>query len=82
MENKEFELSISDIIENPEAVLRILGRDGAAQLISKLSAASPEAEAILKDCALTKMIESGSKIVTGRIILDDGSEEKGAAENE
>lgn len=66
--------AIKAIIEAPEDVLRILGPDKALQLLKKLSV-SPKIEAELKDCKLMKLIESGTKYVTGQIIT-------GGADNE
>lgn len=67
------DMAIKAICEEPEEVLRILGPDKALQLIKKLSV-SPELEAELKECKLMKLIESGTKYVTGQIIIDEEEE--------
>lgn len=60
------DLALKTIFEQPEEVLRILGPDQALQVIKKLSV-SPEIEAKLRESKLMKLIESGTKFVTGQI---------------
>ena len=67
------DMAIKAICEEPEEVLRILGPDKALQLIKKLSV-SPELEAELNECKLMKLIESGTKFVTGQIIVEEQEE--------
>ena len=74
METKDFEIVMDKILNHPEDVLRELGRDGALQLIRKLSA-TPTAAKVLEDCELMKMIESGRKIITGKILQEEADHE-------
>lgn len=61
--------TLERVLHNPEAVLQELGTAGALDVLSKL-AEDPEVAAVLKDCELVKMIESGKKYVTGTIIKE------------
>ena len=70
---EDMNTAIDAIYQQPEEVLRILGQDYALQLINKLSV-SPELEAELKECKLMKLIESGTKYVTGQIIVEEQEE--------
>lgn len=71
METEKIEIVLDDVLNHPEEVLRELGTDDALALVKRLSQSSPTAEAALKDCQLVKLIESGVKFVTGKIIKEE-----------
>lgn len=71
MEIEKIEIIMDEILNRPEDVLRELGTDDALSLVKRLAQSSPTAEAALKDCQLVKMIESGTKFVTGKIITEE-----------
>ena len=71
METEKIEIVLDDVLNHPEEVLRELGTDDVLALVKRLAQSSPAAEATLKDCQLVKMIESGTKFVTGKIITEE-----------
>ena len=71
METEKIEIVMDKIINHPEDVLRELGTDNALALVKRLAQSSPTAEAALKNCQLVKLIESGVKFVTGKIIKEE-----------
>ena len=71
METEKIEIVLDDVLNHPEEILRELGTDDALALVKRLAQSSPAAEAALKDCQLVKLIESGVKFVTGKIIKEE-----------
>lgn len=74
METVRPEILLADILDHPEDVLYELGTDDALALVKRLAATDPATEAVLKDCQLVKLIESGFKFATGKIITEEESE--------
>ena len=71
METKNCEILMDEILNHPKTVLQELGADEALALVKRLSQCSPAAEKALKNCELVKLIESGTKFVTVKIITEE-----------
>lgn len=61
--------TLEAVLNHPDAVLQELGTDGAICLLRNL-AEDPAVKAVLENCELVKMIESGKKYVTGTIVKE------------